>query len=316
MPPANFYGYCKQKDRESTSCMCSPFSYLSTTHVDLYVISRRKLTFTQTLHKGGLCKMGGRSVGNANEISADIKTHTLFNRSSTDIYADIYSVYGSYSMSFSTVCRLVSNFSADVGPVISAHKCVRSKSASSPTIVEKILLVKSDARYTSQLIADMVGISKAFALRFWRNSLKLKKESTRWAPHLLNEEKICIHVSTARKLLKRFPRYDQIPFMNVVIGNESWILFFESHRKVRNQLWLIINVRWLCIATRITNAKTVMYAIFFTTKGLAIQVLIPKGRSINASFHKEKSSKKIFNSTKNVNRGQVSVVFICHMTMP
>ena len=38
-------------------------------------------------------------------------------------------------------------------------------------------LVKSDARYNSQLIADMVGISKASALRFWRNILKLKKES-------------------------------------------------------------------------------------------------------------------------------------------
>ena len=45
-------------------------------------------------------------------------------------------------------------------------------------VVQKLLfLIKSDARYTSQLIADMVGISKASALRFWRNILKLKKES-------------------------------------------------------------------------------------------------------------------------------------------
>ena len=55
-------------------------------------------------------------------------------------------------------------FSADVGPVISAHKSGRSKSASRPKIVEKNILVKSDARYTFQLIADIVGISKASAL--------------------------------------------------------------------------------------------------------------------------------------------------------
>ena len=54
-----------------------------------------------------------------------------------DIYADIYSVYGSYSIFFSTVCRLVRKFSADMGPVISVHKSGRSKYASRPKIVEK-----------------------------------------------------------------------------------------------------------------------------------------------------------------------------------
>ena len=51
--------------------------------------------------------MGGRSVDNANEIRADNKTHALFNRGSTEIYAGICTVYGSNSMFFSIVCRLV-----------------------------------------------------------------------------------------------------------------------------------------------------------------------------------------------------------------
>ena len=34
-----------------------------------------------------------------------------------DIYADICNFYGSNSMSFSTVCRWVRKFSADLGPV-------------------------------------------------------------------------------------------------------------------------------------------------------------------------------------------------------
>ena len=145
-------------------------------------------------------------------------------------------------------------------------------------VVQRLLkkisfLIKSDARYTSQLIADMVEISKAFALRFLRNILKLKKESTRWPLHLLDEEQKCMHVSTARKLLKRFPKYEQITFMNVVVGDESWIHNFESHRKIRNQVWLTKNARWHCIATRIISAKKVIYAIYFTTGVLAIQVL-------------------------------------------
>ena len=84
----------------------------------------------------------------------------------------------------------------------------------------------------------MVGISKAFAQRFWRNILKMKEESTWWAPHLLNEEQKYAHVRTAHKLLKRFLRYDQKLLMNVVINDESWMHYFEPHRKINNRLWL------------------------------------------------------------------------------
>ena len=81
----------------------------------------------------------------------------------------------------------------------------------------------------------MVEISKASALCFWRTILKLKKESTRWAPLLLNEEQKCVHVRTERKLLKRFSRYDHKIFMNEVVGDESWIHYFEPHRNMAHQ---------------------------------------------------------------------------------
>ena len=78
-----------------------------------------------------------RSVKNEIEIRADIKTRTLLSRGSTYIYADICTVYVSNSMSFSTVCRQVRDFSAGIGSVTSAQKYCISKSASSPKIVIK-----------------------------------------------------------------------------------------------------------------------------------------------------------------------------------
>ena len=113
--------------------------------------------------------MVARSVENKIEIRADIKTRALLSRGSTDIYADICTVYVSNSMSFSTVCRQVRDFSAGVGSVTSGPEYCRSKSARSSNIVIKKIYSK---------IVDMVGISKAFALRPWRNILKMKKEST------------------------------------------------------------------------------------------------------------------------------------------
>ena len=92
--------------------------------------------------------MVGRSVENEIEIRADIKTRALLSRGSTDIYADICTVYVSNSMSFSTVCRQVRDFSEGVGSVTSAPTYCRSKSASSPNIVLllKKYIVKSDAK--------------------------------------------------------------------------------------------------------------------------------------------------------------------------
>ena len=117
-------------------------------------------------------------------------------------------------MSFSAVCRWVRHLSADVGPVTSAPKSGRSKSASSsPMIIKKCLLVKSDARYTSQRIVDMVEFSKASALCFWQNILKLKKESARWAPHLLNVKQKGVPFKTTHKLLKSI-QDDQKIFLN------------------------------------------------------------------------------------------------------
>ena len=70
---------------------------------------------------------------------------SILSRGSTDIYADICTVYVSNSMLFSTVCSQVRDFSAGVGSVTSAPKNFRSKSASSPKIVIKHYIVKSDA---------------------------------------------------------------------------------------------------------------------------------------------------------------------------
>ena len=83
--------------------------------------------------------MVGRSDENEIEIGADIKTRALLSRGSTDIHADICTVYVSNSMSFSTVCRQVRDFSAGVGSATSAPKFYRYKYASSPKIVIKII---------------------------------------------------------------------------------------------------------------------------------------------------------------------------------
>ena len=80
--------------------------------------------------------------------------------------------------------------------------------------------------------------------------------------------------------------------MNVVVGYESWILNFKPHQKIRNRVWLTKMLEGLVIPQGLPLRKNVMNTIFFTTKGLAIRVLIPKGKLMNLRFYKKKISKK------------------------
>ena len=139
MPLANFYRNCWREDKTHTLyvlSILSPFNRCINCTCR-HNISREINFCTNPTHRR-LSKMVGRSVENENEISADIKTRTLLSRGSTNIYADICTVYVSNSVSFSTACRQVSDFSAGVGSVTSAPKYCRSKSASSPKIVIKL----------------------------------------------------------------------------------------------------------------------------------------------------------------------------------
>ena len=143
MPQANFHRICW---REDITHALYVFSILSPFNRCInctcrHNISREIYFCTNPTHRW-LRKMVGRSVENEIEIRGDIKTRALLSRGSTDIYADICTVYVSNSMSFTTVCRQVRDFSAGVGSVTSAPKYCRSKSASSPKIVIKKLYSK------------------------------------------------------------------------------------------------------------------------------------------------------------------------------
>ena len=72
-----------------------------------------------------------------------------------------------------------------------------------------------------------------------------------------------------------------------------------------------------CLAKRTMSIKKVMYVIFFTNQGLAIQIAVPKGKSVIARYNKGNvlhELKKYFLSQA-VNQQLVSVVSGCCTTM-
>ena len=72
-----------------------------------------------------------------------------------------------------------------------------------------------------------------------------------------------MRVRTARKLLKRFARYDQKIFIIVVVGDGSWLHYFEPLRKINKRVWLTKMQEGLVLPKRLPVRKRLCMPYFF-----------------------------------------------------
>ena len=181
---------------------------------------------------------------------------------------------------FSSVTRWCKKFKSGVDSVEDAPHASHPKIATSQNIVEKVTnLVATDARFTTRHIAKCIGISVEAAHTILRHDLKMRRISARWIPHLVTKEQKLARVRITRQLLKQFPKYNNQPFSNIITGDETWVHFYEPKRKIQNKIWATKGGKRPCIAKRTMSIKKVMYVIFFTNHGPAIQIAIPKDKS-------------------------------------
>ena len=147
-------------------------------------------------------------------------------------------------------------------------------------------MVAADARFTTRHIAKYVGISVGAAHTILRRDLKMRRISARSLPHLVTKEQKLARVRIAKLLLKQFPKYNNQSFANIVTDDETWVHFYEPKQKIQNKIWATKGGKRSCIAKRTMSIKKVMYVILFTNQGPAIQIAVPKGKSVNARFYK------------------------------
>ena len=197
-------------------------------------------------------------------------------------------------MSYDTVRRWKKKFESGVESIKNAPKSGRPKSVSRKEIVFKIKeIIEGDARFTVHDIARKVGISLSTVHLILKKHLKVRKISARWVPHLLTDEQKRQRIKVAKKLLQMFPKYDKKQFASVVTGDETWVHYFESIRKVSNKIWATKHSKRPIIAKRSLSTKKVLYAIFFSGEGVAIKVPVKKGKSITGKYYKDVVLKKL-----------------------
>ena len=243
--------------------------------------------------------MTGKRAENVLEIRAYIKGRSLLGIKDVDIHREVCDIYGDGQMSHRTVCRWVAKIRAGQQQLKDAARPGRPATTTTKGNIEKIRnILKTDARFTVRQLARMTNLSLARVHAILKKHLKVRKINARWIPHLLTDEQKKTRVTMAKQLLKMYPKYSEKAFDNKVTGDETWVYYFEPKRKVANRIWATKNARRPSIAKRIRTVKKVLYAIFFTNKGPAIQIPVPKGRTVTGKFYKNVVLRKLKNYYK------------------
>ena len=100
------------------------------------------------------------------------------------VFDELCAVHGQNDVSYATFTR---SLKPDVTLIYDAQKLGRPCSATASKMVEKVCDV-ADARLTAHQLATRVGISVASVFRILKHSLKMRRISARWIPHLLSDK--------------------------------------------------------------------------------------------------------------------------------
>jgi transposase len=122
-----------------------------------------------------------------------------------EIHSKFINVYGDSSPSFSTIKKWAAEFKRGRTGLEDDLREGRSKSASTPEIIEQVHdMLLDDRRMKVREIAETIGISEGSLGYILREELDMKKLCARWVPRLLtaDQKRTCIKIS--EQCLERF----------------------------------------------------------------------------------------------------------------
>jgi len=91
-------------------------------------------------------------------------------------------------------------------------------------------LIKHDCHITQKQIAGRLGMSKE-RVGYIIDLIGYTKVCSQWVPHMLTPEKKQKRVEICEELLKRYNEEGDQFLLNIVTGDESWILHFDPEEK-------------------------------------------------------------------------------------
>ena len=206
----------------------------------------------------------------------------------TETHADLQKVYGNCALKHATVCKWVRHLKDGRESIENDPRVRRPVSVLTKKNVATVkTLIEEDACYTVQEIEELSGIHSSSVLMILHERLGLYKICMRWVPHLLTDEQKQSQVRLASQVIEKYDKCDPRRLEEIVTGDETWIYHFQPDFKFKSKVWVSSEGDRLVIARRCKTSNSMLYAIFFDSKGPVLQIPVPKGSSVTGKFYRE-----------------------------
>ena len=221
------------------------------------------------------------------EVRAYIKGRVGLKVSASQVYSELCQIHGPSRVARTSVFRWHKKFKMGKTDLNDGPRPGQPRRATTKANVAAVSdMIKQDARFTVQEIADKVGISSGTVYTILTKELKLRKVCARWVPHLLTNEQKATRVKMAKDLLKKYKNCGKRRLSELFTGDETWVYYFEPQRRINNKQWLRKDQARPIIAKRTRSAAKVLYAIFFSCDRHIVQIPIPNSKTITGHFYK------------------------------
>ena len=137
-----------------------------------------------------------------------------------------------------------------------------------------------------QEIEELSGIHSSSVLKILRGRLGLRKICARWVPHLLTDEQKQSRVRLAWRVTEKYDKFDPRHLEEIATGDETWIYHFQPDSKAKNKVWVSSEGDRPVIPCRCKTSNSMLYTIFFDSKGPVLQIPVPKGSSVTGKFYR------------------------------
>ena len=94
-------------------------------------------------------------------------------------------------------------------------------------------------------------------------------------------------VKLALQVIEKYDECDPRCLEEIVTGDETWIYRFQPDSKAENKVWVASEGDRPVIARRCKTSNRMLYVIFFYSKGLVLQIPVPKVSSVTGKFYRE-----------------------------
>ena len=123
-------------------------------------------------------------------------------------------------------------------------------------------VINNDPHSTYDEIIAETSLSRGTIEQIIHNYLKMRKVTSRWIPHQLNDEQKQERVRLCRESLAKF-RNGSWRLRDIITGDETWIYHRQIHHKSTNKTWIGEGESPRTIVRRSRFEPKNLFSIFF-----------------------------------------------------